>query len=297
MKYLKKFNTADDYIAFRRSLDSGLYNHTALVKNTNYSFPQNSLRYFTKDALFYIQALEDLEITYENITSASSYNFSYDGVEWQSWNNSSIKISLKKNEKVYLKPNTSTQSKRTHVVIPKLHRIGGSLVNFCVGQYEYEKDAYQMFMDDTGLVSAADLIIIGQGNNGFLYETFKGCVNLATEPYLIYLKWSNSTGGEAGGPLVGTFEGCTSLTSSPTIYVSFPYNSSTKNYSRLFSGCTKLKKIKYMSLQPLGGELFTDWVKDLPASGTFIMNAAATWEAPFGADAVPEGWTIETAES
>ncbi len=296
MKYLKKFNTDDDYRAFRRSLDSGLYNHTALVKNTDYNIPQNTLHYFTKDALFYIQALEDLEITYENITNFSSYKFSYDGVEWQRWDSGSIKISLKANEKVYLRPVTSSSSSSTHVVIPQQHKIGGNLVNFCIGQYEYKRSAAQMFMDDTGLVSAADLIIIGKGNNGFLYETFKGCINLATEPYLIYLEWENNVGGDTGGPLVGTFEDCTSLTTSPTIYVSFPYGR-TKNYSRLFSGCTKLQKIKYMSLQPLGGELFTDWVKDLPTGGTFIMNAAATWDAPFGADAVPEGWTVELAES
>ena len=40
----------------------------------------------------------------------------------------------------------------------------------------------------------------------------------------------------------------------------------------------------------------TNWVNGVASSGTFVKNSAATWDVT-GVDGVPDGWTVEYAES
>jgi hypothetical protein len=41
----------------------------------------------------------------------------------------------------------------------------------------------------------------------------------------------------------------------------------------------------------------SNWVSGVSASGTFVKNSAATWTDSFGVDAIPSGWTVETASA
>ena len=64
----------------------------------------------------------------------------------------------------------------------------------------------------------------------------------------------------------------------------------------MFNGCSNLNYIKMMATD-IPSPLYTDeWLKGVAATGTFVMNSAATWN-PRGDGNIPSGWTVETASS
>ena len=97
------------------------------------------------------------------------------------------------------------------------------------------------------------------------------------------------------------FSGCTSLEDVEINYNgSLPTAGSSDTSTilyRCFYNCTNLKRIKAMfkSLGTNGSRVQTmEWVSGVPATGTFVKNANATWNVT-GNNGVPTGWTIETA--
>lgn len=88
------------------------------------------------------------------------------------------------------------------------------------------------------------------------------------------------------------FKNCTSLTTAPIL----PATSlKTACYMEMFYGCTNLTYIKAMfTTNPQISSNVSDWVTGVSSSGTFVKNAAATWN---NEDAVPSGWTVQTASS
>ena len=101
------------------------------------------------------------------------------------------------------------------------------------------------------------------------------------------------------------FEGCTSLEKAPVL------PATTLNYwcyEKMFNGCSSLNYIKMMGTQVKKdtwtgyklvdltndniGSYCTEWVNGVAASGTFIKNPEAVWDAT-GPNGIPEGWTIE----
>ena len=97
------------------------------------------------------------------------------------------------------------------------------------------------------------------------------------------------------------FKGCTSLERA-TINYYYDLPSASYSYQQIFgdmfNGCSSLSYIKAMFLTlPTGYyNQTTNWVKGVSAIGTFVKNANATWNVT-GVDGIPEGWTIETANS
>ena len=87
------------------------------------------------------------------------------------------------------------------------------------------------------------------------------------------------------------FSGCTSLTTAPELPAMILADDC---YSGMFSGCTKLNYIKAMFTTTPGSSYTTDWVKGVSSTGTFVKNAAATWNVT-GESGIPSGWTVETA--
>lgn len=90
-----------------------------------------------------------------------------------------------------------------------------------------------------------------------------------------------------------TFYGCSNLESAPHIP-----NCKLANYcmSNMFRGCKKLTYIKAMFTEKPNASIprTSNWVNGVASSGTFVKNAAATWDL-VGASGVPSGWTIEYA--
>ena len=150
---------------------------------------------------------------------------------------------------------------------------------------------------------------------------FKGCSSLKkiTVEGIYHALWGATvynTGSSDGYTCYSMFEGCSSLEE-----VEFPIDASQgyiKSLSRMFYGCTNLKKAPYFTSNSFSSgltdyckEMFyncsslaelkvlstntvpsvcTDWVHGVSPAGTFIKNPNVTWAT--GDNAAPTGWTI-----
>lgn len=90
----------------------------------------------------------------------------------------------------------------------------------------------------------------------------------------------------------GMFSACTSLTTAPEL----PATALTVLYCYqfMFQGCSKLNYIKAMFITAPQSYLTNYWVQGVASTGTFVKNSAATWTTT-GVNAVPTGWTVQTA--
>lgn len=179
-----------------------------------------------------------------------------------------------------------------------------------------------MFRGCTSLIMAPKLPATKLAS-GCYGGMFSGCTSLVTAPDLpatqladyCYCNYSSS----GLGSYLGMFEGCTSLVEAPELPAT---TLKEKCYANMFKGCTSLKKAPVLPATDLVSNcyrnMFTDcskldyikamftttpsssynydWVKNVAATGTFVKNAAATWNVT-GANSVPSGWTVKTAEA
>ena len=65
-------------------------------------------------------------------------------------------------------------------------------------------------------------------------------------------------------------------------------------YSYMFTNCRNIAYVKAMFLTEPSTDYTNSWLFNVAASGTFVKNAAATWELE-GDSGIPAGWTVETA--
>ena len=86
------------------------------------------------------------------------------------------------------------------------------------------------------------------------------------------------------------FFGCTSLTKAPDLPAT---TLAADCYNYMFSGCSKLNYVKALFTDNTASGCTTNWLNGVASSGTFVKNAAATWNV-VGASGVPEGWTVQT---
>ena len=87
------------------------------------------------------------------------------------------------------------------------------------------------------------------------------------------------------------FFGCTSLTAAPVLPATTLADGC---YGSMFFGCSNLNYIKAMFATTPSTSYTRDWVSDVSSTGTFVKNAAATWDVR-GSEGIPTGWTVETA--
>ncbi len=94
------------------------------------------------------------------------------------------------------------------------------------------------------------------------------------------------------------FANCISLETAPELPATTLVNMC---YYYMFNGCSSLNYIKAMFTTTPGPS--TDytgytyaWVENVASTGTFVKNSAAEWNVT-GSSGVPNGWTIQTAES
>ena len=141
-----------------------------------------------------------------------------------------------------------------------------------------------MFEGCVYLTHAPTVCTSNAAQNSF-YKMFMGCTSLI----------------DAGGPLPpdvkvnshsDMYNGCTSLVNAPVIPCTFTYNN---GMNRMFKDCTSLQYIKFMTLNSLTSSTNSDWVLNVPTGGTFVKNSAATWTNSFSKNAIPTGWTVQTA--
>lgn len=149
------------------------------------------------------------------------------------------------------------------------------------------RSCQNMFSGCTSLTTAPILPATTLANNCY-YQMFQGCTALTTVPsnmlpattlamYCYYYM----------------FDGCTSITSAPEL----PATTLVQNcYYFMFQNCSNLNYIKAMFTTTPSSTYTYNWVSGVAATGTFIKNSAATWTTT-GTNAVPSGWTVETADS
>lgn len=177
-----------------------------------------------------------------------------------------------------------------------------TLTNYC---YQY------MFCGCTSLTSVPKLPATTLTDSCY-FSMFENCISLTSAPelpattlkygcyYNMFYRCSSLT---AAPELPATtlalncysymFANCTSLASAPELpAIALVYGC----YSYMFQGCTKLNYIKAMFTTTPSTSYLNSWVTGVSSIGTFVKNAAATWEDTFGTSAIPSGWTVQTAE-
>lgn len=149
-------------------------------------------------------------------------------------------------------------------------------------------DCYrEMFANCTSLEVAPELPAMELYPSCYQYM-FSGCTSLKKAPALPALTLASSCYREM-------FNNCTSLEVAPVLPALTLVSSC---YSNMFNGCSNLQYIKAMftSAPNSVSSSNSSWVNGVSAAGTFVKNAAATWENTFGVNAIPAGWTVELAE-
>lgn len=147
---------------------------------------------------------------------------------------------------------------------------------------------------------------------------FSGCTNLTTVPSILPATTLSATS-YGSGCCQSMFAGCTSLTKAPELpATTLAY----RCYNNMFYGCKSLVKAPELPATTLANECYNNmfyncsslnyikamftttpsttytkyWVSGVASSGTFVKNSAATWTTT-GSNAVPTGWTVETADA
>ena len=113
---------------------------------------------------------------------------------------------------------------------------------------------------------------------------FDGCTELAQAPTLPATTLANSC-------YENMFSACTSLTQAPELPAT---TLEVSCYASMFSACENLNYVKAMFItDPTTGTYVPSWLDGVPETGTFVKNAAATWDNT--AAGIPTGWTVQTA--
>ena len=84
------------------------------------------------------------------------------------------------------------------------------------------------------------------------------------------------------------FSVCTSLENAPVLPATTLVSGC---YNYMFSGCSKLNYVKALFTTTPSRSYSYGWLDRVSSSGTFVKNAAATWNV-VGANGIPEGWTV-----
>ncbi len=149
------------------------------------------------------------------------------------------------------------------------------------------EDCYNgMFYQCSSLTKAPELPATTLAKNCY-YNMFYGCSGLTVAPAIL----PATTLPEKC--YYRMFYNCTSLTTAPVLVDAV--TAGTYCYDEMFYGCTNLNYVKAMFLT-FPSDAWS-WLSGVSSEGTFVMNAAATWDPAShrGDSGIPNGWTVETA--
>ena len=139
-----------------------------------------------------------------------------------------------------------------------------------------------MFQNCTSLTTAPKLPATTLGNSCYKYM-FNGCKALTTAPELPATTLAISC-------YQGMFQECTSLTTAPELPATTLVSGC---YTNMFAYCSKLNYVKAAFTTTPSTVYTTTWLQSVSKTGTFVKNAAATWNVT-GGNGIPENWTVET---
>lgn len=139
---------------------------------------------------------------------------------------------------------------------------------------------YDMFNGCTSLTSAQEIHATTLAQN-CCYQMFYNCTSLTQAPKILPATTL------VRNCYYNMFYNCTLLTESPIL----PATTLAQYcYYRMFYGCAKLNKITYLGLEQFSSSYFSNWVKNVAKSGTFIKNSSV--DNVYGTSAIPTGWSV-----
>lgn len=277
MKYLRKFNTETEYNSF---LESDEY----VVPNVC-QIGQSTIVFNPLPKPFYIEALEALTVS----LSVNNIQYSINNNEWFDLPANTPTPTIQAGKRVYFKGTTIPMEKEgigTFTITGKCN-LGGLLCSLIFGdnisgdlpEYAF----YNLFREQANILSAGDLILPDRVSYYCFYGMFYNCSSLAIAPKL--------PATVLAGYCYGYMFRATALTKAPDLPALELVNNC---YMNMFYNCASLSYIKAMFTTSPSLSYTKNWVTNVASNGTFVRNAAATWDLT-GTSGIPSGWTVETA--
>ena len=232
--------------------------------------------------------------------------------QWQTWDLSAV--TLADGDKMYVKSDDDIETAQDWITYKKFVMTGSiaasgnimSLLNFSDTLKYYV--FYGLFMDCTSLTQAPALPATTLTESCYS-NMFNGCTSLTSAPELpattlaqqCYSNMFNGCTSLTQAPALpattlkqfcyeGMFRGCTSLTTAPELPVTTLVQYC---YMFMFLDCSKLNYVKAMFTDMSADNCVGSWLNNVPETGTFVKNAAATWTNDEAG--IPSGWTVQTA--
>ena len=240
-----------------------------------------------------IESLEDNNAIgwKSNDSTTKTIQWSTDLTNWTSATSSTSGTSLTTlnvGDKLYIKGTNNTYGATwntwNYFTSTKTFNVYGNIMSMIYGDNFANTDApnyncmfWRMFIS-TGVVDASHLIFPATVRSYMYVAMFADCISLTGAPAI--------PNGTAMMSYNSMFVRCTSLTTGPVIQA----NPGTYSYRELFDGCSSLNSITVYATS-LGSNGFTNWVRNVGATGTFTKLASMT-SFPTGNDGIPSGWTV-----
>ena len=260
---------------------------------------------------------QTVELVKHNYTSSKVFQYSYDGVTWESWDMSPLPFGGQ--TKVYVRGynkmlgwdlNTYTNFVFSTDAYVYVSGVVESLLDGDneVLTYGAQGILLRLFYQQTALRSAENLRFEAMSNSESCYQAmFNGCSNLLSAPELPatklgYSPYRSMFGGctslikapsilpaiTIGAWAYGyMFNGCTSLVNAPELPAETLVNSC---YNGMFRGCTSLKTIRCHAKKSATDATYL-WLDGVKTAGTFYGHSEYGWSS--GASGIPTTWTFE----
>lgn len=146
---------------------------------------------------------------------------------------------------------------------------------------------HRLFYNATNLIEVSSGFLPATTLNTYCYSNmFYGCTGLISTPELPATTLQQYC-------YQYMFRGCTSLTTAPVLPAT---TLSRYCYQYMFQNCSKLNYIKAMFTTSPSTSYTRSWVQSVASSGTYVKNSKANYTTT-GANAIPSGWTVQTASS
>lgn len=229
--------------------------------------------------------------------SATNNNVSYSIDDGKTWSTPSynITVNVSSGDKVMWKGNMSGYGNKRLSGGTASFEAQGNFMSLIYGDNFIEQTSlnnltFQYMFYNSKITNAENLILPATTLSEYCYQhMFENCSLLSKSPKILPSTTLTTACYEF------MFRYCSSMTTSPIL----PATNADiiACYSDMFNGCTQLNYIKAMFTNTPRTYGQNNWVNGVAASGTFVMNAEATWnpENYRGVYGVPSGWNVENA--
>ena len=284
MKYLKKFETEAEKTAWLGGSEFVTPNVVLTGDVVGYNLIDPA------SIPLHIEAIEDLTISFGN-----TYEYSKDNATWSSGTSSTV-ISASAGEKVYFRARPASQEYGigTFTISNGTCNVAGNIMSMVHGSnfkgkisISTSRQFYQLFYSNPNIIDASNLILPATAlSEGCYYNMFSNCSGLVAAPALPATQLQKLC-------YRSMFSDCSSLIAAPELPAT---QLLAQSYYSMFNRCSRLKYIKMLATDISAYECLFYWVNGVASGGTFVKNSAATWTTT-GANGVPSGWTVETADA